>query len=241
MEGGAPSTSETSWPVWAGRGISASSPGGSAVRRFWTRPRSAISRAADISSAAIPTPTPTSSGICPPPPCSKSGGVAAASLRRPSGGRARRPRGPAGGSSHPDIFRDLPPAAMLEEWRVSRDILEQLLGEPCRAASLPGGDISPAVAASAGDAGLDFLFTSEPWLTPQRAGECWLLGRCIVKAATSVARVRALSRFRGWRRAQLVRGLKVAARRSLPPLYRRYVRWTTAERTTTDTGPLRAW
>jgi peptidoglycan/xylan/chitin deacetylase (PgdA/CDA1 family) len=143
--------------------------------------------------------------------------------------------------SHPDIFRDLPRAAMVEEWRVSRDILEQLLGEPCRAASLPGGDISPAVAASAGDAGLDFLFTSEPWLTPRRAGECWLLGRCIVKAATSVARVRALSRFRGWRRAQLVRGLKVAARRSLPLLYRRYVRWTTAERSTAETGPLRAW
>src|ERR1051325_6225884 len=59
--------------------------------------------------------------------------------------------------SHPDIFRDLPPAAMLEEWRVSRDILEQLLGEPCRAASLPGGDISPAGGGAGGGGRPRFL------------------------------------------------------------------------------------
>jgi peptidoglycan/xylan/chitin deacetylase (PgdA/CDA1 family) len=143
--------------------------------------------------------------------------------------------------SHPDIFRELTRAAMVEEWRVSRDILEQILGEPCPVASVPGGDISPLVAASAGDAGLGYLFTSEPWLAPRRAGGCWLLGRYVVKAATSPARVRALSRFRGWRRALLVRGLKVTARRSLPPLYRLYVRWTTAESSRAGAGPVRTW
>jgi peptidoglycan/xylan/chitin deacetylase (PgdA/CDA1 family) len=143
--------------------------------------------------------------------------------------------------SHPDIFRDLPRAAMVEEWRISRDILEQLLGESCPVASLPGGDISPAVAASAGEAGLRVLFTSEPRLTPGLAGECRLLGRFSVKAATSSARVRALSRFHGWHRAQLVRGLKVAARRALPPLYRLYVRWSATEHAGPNAGPLGVW
>ncbi|HEV8357967.1 MAG TPA: polysaccharide deacetylase family protein [Gemmatimonadales bacterium] len=143
--------------------------------------------------------------------------------------------------THPDIFRELTRAAMVEEWRVSRDILEQILGEPCPVASVPGGDLSPLVAASAGDAGLGFLFTSEPWLAPRQAGGCRLLGRYVVKATTKPARVRALSRFRGWRRALLVRGLKVTARRSLPPLYRLYVRWTAAERPDADAGPISAW
>ena len=148
-----------------------------------------------------------------------------------------------GSHSHspPDIFRDLPRAAMVEEWRVSRDILEQILGEPCPVASLPGGDISASAVASAGEAGLAFLFTSEPWLAPRFADGCRLLGRYIVKAATSPDRVQALSRFRGWRQAQLIRGLKVVARRSLPPLYRRYVRWTTAERSRAGAGPVKAW
>jgi len=143
--------------------------------------------------------------------------------------------------SHPDIFRDLPRVRMVEEWRVSRDLLEQILGEPCPVASVPGGDISPAVGVSAGEAGLRFLFTSEPWLAPRLAGGCWLLGRYIVKAATSPATVRELSQFRGWGRARLIRRLKLTARWSLPPLYRLYVRWTTAERSgTAGAGSLRA-
>src|SRR5205823_4852910 len=41
--------------------------------------------------------------------------------------------------THPNIFRNLTPQAMLTEWRVSCAILESLLGEPCSAASVPGG------------------------------------------------------------------------------------------------------
>ena len=142
--------------------------------------------------------------------------------------------------SHPDIFRDLSPARMVEEWRVSRDILEQILGRSCPAASVPGGDISPEVLASAEEAGLRFLFTSEPWLVPRRAGPCWVLGRYTVKAATSAATVRALSQFRGWREAQLVRQLKVTASRLVPPLYRLYVRWTTRVDCGSGAGAVRA-
>jgi len=126
--------------------------------------------------------------------------------------------------THPNIFHNQSPERMLEEWRASCDLLAQLLGEPCLSASVPGGDISSLVLESARIAGLRYLFTSEPWLTPRRVGECWVLGRYGVKVGTSAARVRELAQFRGWTSALLRRRLKVLATRALPPLYRFYIR-----------------
>ncbi len=131
--------------------------------------------------------------------------------------------------THPDIFREQPRTRMDEEWHVSGDILAQLLGEPCLSASVPGGDISSAVMDSAADAGLRYLFTSEPWLSPRRVRGCWILGRYCPTTATPVAQVAALARFRGWRGALLLRRLKEMARASLPGLYRHYVRVRTRE------------
>jgi peptidoglycan/xylan/chitin deacetylase (PgdA/CDA1 family) len=126
--------------------------------------------------------------------------------------------------THPNIFRDQSPERMVEEWRASCDLLAQLLGEPCLSASVPGGDISRQVLESARTAGLRYLFTSEPWLTPRRLDPCWMLGRYSVKVATSAARVGELARFRGWTSAMVRRRLKVLATRALPPLYRLYIR-----------------
>jgi peptidoglycan/xylan/chitin deacetylase (PgdA/CDA1 family) len=126
--------------------------------------------------------------------------------------------------THPNIFREQVLEQMQEEWRVSCDRLAQLLGEPCVSASVPGGDISPRVLDSANAAGIRYLFTSEPWLTPRRVGDCLVLGRFSVKATTPAAHVRRLARFSGWSGARLRRSLKVLATRSLPPLYRLYIR-----------------
>ena len=126
--------------------------------------------------------------------------------------------------THPDIFNEQPPKRMVEEWRVSGDILAQLLGAPCTAAAVPGGDISREVLESAAEAGLAYLFTSEPWLRPRCVGGCWVLGRYCPKAGTPPERLAELARFRGWRRILLVRRLKGLARTGLPLLYREYVR-----------------
>jgi peptidoglycan/xylan/chitin deacetylase (PgdA/CDA1 family) len=131
--------------------------------------------------------------------------------------------------THPDIFREQPRARMDEEWRVSGDILAQLLGERCLAASVPGGDLSAVVLDSAADAGLRFLFTSEPWLSPRRVRGCWMIGRVAPTSATPLEQVATLARFRGWRGALLMRRLKEMARASLPSLYRQYVRVRTRE------------
>lgn len=129
--------------------------------------------------------------------------------------------------THPDIFRALSRARMVAEWRTSADYLEDVLGEPCLAGSVPGGDISAAALESAGEAGLRFLFTSEPWIHPLMIGGCWVFGRYGVKAATSAVAVADLAGFRGWGRARLERQLKVLARLGLGPVYRWYVRRTT--------------
>jgi peptidoglycan/xylan/chitin deacetylase (PgdA/CDA1 family) len=133
--------------------------------------------------------------------------------------------------THPNIFRDQEPSRMLEQWRVSTDILAQLTGAPCLSASVPGGDISARVLESADVAGLRYLFTSEPQLVPGRVGGCAILGRYSVKLSTSPGRIRTLVAFRGWRRAALRRRLKVLATRALPPLYRLYVRARTSSST----------
>ena len=130
--------------------------------------------------------------------------------------------------NHPSLFRELTPARMLQEWRLSREWLEQLLGERVLAASVPGGDISAQVLHSAAEAGFRYLFTSEPSVTPGIVPGCFILGRFVVKRTTPAARVGELARLQGWGQAMLVRRMKVGARLLLPGLYRRYVSRRTA-------------
>jgi peptidoglycan/xylan/chitin deacetylase (PgdA/CDA1 family) len=126
--------------------------------------------------------------------------------------------------THPNIYRELEWEQMVVEWRQSSDMLAQILGEPCLAGSVPGGEISDSVLRSADRAGLRFLFTSEPWLRPRIVGGCWILGRYCAKASTSPEEIAQLASFQGWTGKLLVRGIKAVARRSVPPLYRLYVR-----------------
>jgi peptidoglycan/xylan/chitin deacetylase (PgdA/CDA1 family) len=125
--------------------------------------------------------------------------------------------------THPNIFRELSPTQMLAEWRTSAARLSDLLGAPCLAASVPGGDISRTVLESADRAGFRHLWTIEPQLRPHRVEQCWILGRFSVRPDTAPARVRNLVHFRGWTRARMVRHAKVLARRALPPVYRAIV------------------
>jgi peptidoglycan/xylan/chitin deacetylase (PgdA/CDA1 family) len=131
--------------------------------------------------------------------------------------------------THPNIFRNLSSHQIAEEWRTSREILSDVLGEACTVASIPGGHISSQVLESTAEAGITHLFISEPWLTPRVVEGCRVFGRYIVKAGASPAHVGRLARFRGWHRALLVRRAKVAVRVMLPALNRRYVQWVTRE------------
>jgi len=125
--------------------------------------------------------------------------------------------------THPDIFRDLSPVRMAEEWTESRNRLSDLLGEPCVAASVPGGDVSSLVLRTAAEAGYSYLFTSDPDPRPRLVKGCRILGRFVVKTGYNRERVAGMARLEGWRGALAMRRLRVAASRALPSLYRRYV------------------
>ena len=131
--------------------------------------------------------------------------------------------------THPDIFKDLSLQKMMEEWNVSCDMLSQSLGVSCVTASVPGGDVSSKVLRSADLAGIRYLFTSDPDLTPQKEGNCWVVGRVCLKAGSSPKVVEDLIRFQGWTKELMRWRVKVLLKTALSPLYRSYVRRTTRE------------
>lgn len=127
--------------------------------------------------------------------------------------------------THPDIFKALSFEQMLSEWRTSKAILEDLLGVPCITASVPGGDVSRMTYRSASEAGLRFLFTSDPYLNPFCEGNCWILGRICPSVDAPLEQIRDLAKFRGWSKEAARVRLKTSVKTALFPFYRLYVRY----------------
>lgn len=126
--------------------------------------------------------------------------------------------------THPDIFKLLSMDEMIQEWLASCNLLSDILGTACLTASVPGGDVSPRVFQSAHNAGLRFLFTSDPFLTPKLEGDCWIIGRVCIKTDTSLSDVQKLAEFRGWSKVLARRRMKTITKTLFSPLYEIYVR-----------------
>jgi peptidoglycan/xylan/chitin deacetylase (PgdA/CDA1 family) len=114
--------------------------------------------------------------------------------------------------SHPERMSCCGPEQLLDEWRRSRDELEEILGEPVCRASVPGGYYSRAVAEAAAAAGYTLLFNSEPTTGVVSVGGCRVVGRYTVYRGTSArAAARLLTgRLARWRQALLWNAKKVA-------------------------------
>lgn len=80
-------------------------------------------------------------------------------------------------ASHPLRMASCDRPTLLREWKASVAQLEEILGEPTTTASVPGGFFSRAVAETAGEAGIQVLFTSEPIKRVERIGNCLVMGR----------------------------------------------------------------
>jgi peptidoglycan/xylan/chitin deacetylase (PgdA/CDA1 family) len=94
-------------------------------------------------------------------------------------------------------------AELDDEWRRSRELLGEILGEEPVGASVPGGFFTAAVAESAAAAGYGWLMTSEP---ESRVREDWglpVLGRYTIWATTPAARAAAYARGARAARARL--------------------------------------
>jgi len=72
--------------------------------------------------------------------------------------------------SHPTYMGRLSRSELDREWRVSREVLGELLGAAPASASVPGGFLSREVIAAAAAAGYERLFTSEPTARVRRPG-----------------------------------------------------------------------
>jgi peptidoglycan/xylan/chitin deacetylase (PgdA/CDA1 family) len=111
--------------------------------------------------------------------------------------RSMRKRGHLIGShsrTHPSGFSRLSYAQMLDEWKRSREALEEILGEPVWSASVPGGFYTREVARAASEAGYRVLFNSEPFSGPSQVGELLVLGRYGIQHQTSAQAALALAR-----------------------------------------------
>jgi peptidoglycan/xylan/chitin deacetylase (PgdA/CDA1 family) len=139
-----------------------------------------------------------------------------------SGLRALAARGHIIGShsvTHPTVMSACSGVQLRQEWRMSVEMLADVLGAPPTVASIPGGAYSPAIAEAAAEAGIRYLFTSEP-----RAGT-WHVGD-----------VTCLGRYTLWRGMTPEAAIAFATGRGLWPLRQR-VEWEAKKLAKTLLGP----
>jgi peptidoglycan/xylan/chitin deacetylase (PgdA/CDA1 family) len=114
--------------------------------------------------------------------------------------------------SHPARMSYCSPTQLLDEWRRSRFVLEDVLAAPVRCGSVPGGFYSPAVATAAAEAELMLLFTSEPVSRMNEVAGCTVCGRYAIYRGTSAASAARLlsSPWPRWRQSALWTAKKLA-------------------------------
>jgi peptidoglycan/xylan/chitin deacetylase (PgdA/CDA1 family) len=95
-------------------------------------------------------------------------------------------------ASHPTRFSACERREMEQEWRVSCDVLADILGHAVTVASLPGGYYSRTVGRAAAACGIEVLFTSEPTIGETSVDDCLLLGRFAIRRTSQPERTRAL-------------------------------------------------
>jgi len=83
--------------------------------------------------------------------------------------------------SHPPKISDCKRVQLLDEWRRSLQVLQEILGEPVTVASIPGGFYSREIVDTAYESGVRILFTSEPVQKVRQVGGCTVIGRFSVK------------------------------------------------------------
>lgn len=105
--------------------------------------------------------------------------------------------------THPTYMGRLPLDELVGEWRRSRALLGEILGEEPDVASVPGGFLSARVIESAAIAGLRVLMTSEPSRRVRWFGDLAALGRFAIWSSTPPSRAAAYAACSRRARAQL--------------------------------------
>ena len=125
--------------------------------------------------------------------------------------------------SHPSYMSRINETDLDHEWRRSRELLAEILGEAPRHAAVPGGDVSQAVTHAVERAGYEILMTSDPILKVQRVGSLQVFGRFPIWASTSAETAAAYvaGRRSAQARVALAWRLKRLAKKISPGAYER--------------------
>ena len=107
--------------------------------------------------------------------------------------------------THPCPFGLLPRDLQVQEYRISCEILEDIIQEPIETSSIPGGDATRQTLANIAHTNLKFCFTSDPTTAPIRMNNTIFLGRLCAKRSTSPEAVRRWTEFRGLSREKATR------------------------------------
>lgn len=123
--------------------------------------------------------------------------------------------------SHPHRMSACSWEQLVDEWRVSSEILSHVTGECITSGSIPGGYYSRCVAAAAAHAGIRILFTSEPTARPRVVDGCVVKGRYSIDRSVSIETMAAIAagRFLPRFRQSLAWQAKKAAKTVAGPLY----------------------
>ena len=125
--------------------------------------------------------------------------------------------------THPNICYNLARSEMLAEWQRSCGILAETIGGPVLTASVPGGDMNKETNATAAEAGIKFLFTSEPTFRPWQESGITCFGRVCVNRDTSLAEVDRLVCLQGFCGKMAIRRCKQLVKKLIAPVYRRRI------------------
>lgn len=116
--------------------------------------------------------------------------------------------------NHPCPFRALSKNSQFEEWKISKDKLEDILNIEILSASVPGGDMNSYTVQSAYKAGFRHLFTSDPGINVKTYKDLNIYGRFCPKNYTSGEIVSRWAQGKGIKRIKLIRFFKDMLKRT---------------------------
>lgn len=121
--------------------------------------------------------------------------------------------------SHPNVFKSLSYEEMLEEWSVSKNILEDILEVEITSCSVPGGDVNKDTYKSAIECGYKYIFDSEPKVHVRKIDNAIIIGRVCPKAGTDLDTIKKLANFKGVKKQFVIRRIKTLVKTILFPVY----------------------
>jgi peptidoglycan/xylan/chitin deacetylase (PgdA/CDA1 family) len=138
--------------------------------------------------------------------------------------------------SHPNPMAACSPTQLLDEWKRSIARLGDILGHPVEVASIPGGAYGKNVARTAAQAGIRWLFTSEPVRTSWQIDGCTMLGRYGIECEDSPRKAAAFA-SEDWKACAeewAIWNTKKTIKRLAGPLFYKLRTWQQNRRTTGD-------